>query len=62
MQEVQTVKELQVKQAEGHATQLLEFDKKLELPQLKQTEGLLVEQAAQLEKHCVQFVVPLIFT
>jgi hypothetical protein len=48
---VQTVKELQVKQAEGQATQLLEFDKKLESPQLKQTEGLIGEQVAQLEKH-----------
>jgi hypothetical protein len=59
---VQTVKELQVKQAEGHATQLLEFDKKLESPQLKQTEGLIGKQVAQLEKHWVQLVVPLIFT
>lgn len=38
------------------------MERKLELPQLRQVEGLFVEQVAQLEKHLVQFVVPTIFT
>jgi hypothetical protein len=38
------------------------FERKFEFPQLRQTEGLFVEQLAQLEKHFVQFVEPTIFT
>lgn len=53
---MQTSNEVQVKQADGQGVQLLVFDKKLDVPQLVQTEGLLAEQVAQPEKHLVQLL------
>jgi hypothetical protein len=58
---VQTSDELQERQTDGQGVQLLVFDRKLDIPQLVQTEGLLVEQVAQLEKHLVQLLVKTIF-
>lgn len=59
---MQAVAELQLKHGDVHDTQVLLFDRKLEVPHVEQTEGLFVEQVAQEEKHFVQFYVPTIFT
>lgn len=61
-QEVQTVREEQLRQVVGQAMHELELERKLEVPQLRQLEGLLVEQVAQDWKHFVQLFVPTIFT
>jgi hypothetical protein len=55
--EVQTVADVQLTQFEGHVTQLLLFDKKLEDPQLRQTPGLYLRQVEQAEKHLVHVFV-----
>ena len=52
----------QLRQVVGQETHELEFDRKLEVPQVRQVEGLLVEQVAQAWKHFVQLFVPTILT
>lgn len=59
---MQTVREEQLRQVVGQDTQELELERKLEVPQLRQVEGLLVEQVAQDWKHFVQLFVPTTFT
>ncbi len=55
-----TAAELQLRHGAVHVTQVLVFERKLEVPQLRQIEGLFVEQVAHDEKHFVQFDVPTI--
>ena len=54
---------MHVRQTDGQEVHSLVFDdRKLDTPQLLQTEGLFVEHAEQLEKHLVQLVLVTSFT
>lgn len=56
------MREEQLRQTFGQDMQELELERKLEVPQVRQVEGLLVEQVAQAWKHFVQLFVPTILT